>query len=83
MFCRLAFRYVGLSLCYVDFSFRYASSSLCYVNLLFRYVDLPNLPTLPCRAICHTVRRKMSDLLGESRMRWGGRWSLVGQGEVA
>ena len=24
----------------VDFSFRYVSLSLCYVNLLFRYVDL-------------------------------------------
>ena len=25
MLCHLAFRYVGLSLCYVDFSFRYVS----------------------------------------------------------
>ena len=36
----LSFRYVVLSLYYVNLLFRYLDLSLCYVNLLFRYVDL-------------------------------------------
>ena len=36
----LSFRYVSLSLCYVNLLFRYVDSSFCYANISFRYVGL-------------------------------------------